>query len=276
MPNRCVYTVLYGAYDRLPPQPAMAESALPFIAFVDPASPPAETHGWDCRPLPPRLPGDTVRSARYAKLHPHVLLPDMDESLYVDCSIRLRQPPEALFAALLDGQPHPLACLAHSHRSSVLDEVRAVLNLGYDDPEACCRQLEYYAAQGLRGTGKLIWAGMLLRRHHDATLVRFSAAWWEQILRFSRRDQIAFPFLAEREDFAVTAHAIDNEDSPFHQWPVPRDRPRAPWRQERPGAAAIGPLALVDELRARMKDEVSARAAPCPARWRWWTQWARG
>lgn len=252
MARRCVYTALYGAFDSLPPVPA---GGMPCIAFVDPDSPPAEAHGWTLRPLPPRVPGDTVRSARFAKLHPHLLLPEFDESLYLDCSVRLRQPPEAVFAALLDSQAAPMACCAHSHRSAVLDEVRAVLALGYDDPGLVRRQLEDYAAQGLRGGGPLIWTGMLARRHHDPALARFGTLWWEQVLRFSRRDQIAFPYLAEREGFAVAVHAIDNEDSPLHEWPVPRARTRAPWRPARaapdPGLAAlireISPGAALDE-----------------------------
>lgn len=246
-PRRCVYTVLYGQLDCLPP---LEPAGMAAIAFVDPAFPPEEANGWTLRSLAPRLPGDPVRSARFAKLHPHLLLPDFNESLYIDCSVRLRQPPQALFAALLDGQASPLACLAHSHRSSVLDEVRAVLELGYDDPALIRRQVAAYAALGLRGDGPLAWCGLLLRRHHHSKLVRFSALWWEQVLRFSRREQIAFPFLAEQQGFRAVLHPLDNERSPFHVWPVPRERVRAPWWAERPegGEGQAGVLALLDEL----------------------------
>jgi len=247
MPRRCVFTVLYGPYDSLPP--VGTGSGLPHIAFMDCDSPPPEAQAWEIRRLPQRLAGDTVRSARFVKLHPHLVLPEFDESLYLDCSVRLRQAPEALFAALLDAQPHAMACFAHSHRSCVQDEVRAVLALGYDDPGIIRRQIEAYAAQGLRGSGPLVWTGLLLRRHHEPGMVRFNTLWWEQVLRFSRRDQIAFPFLAEREGFAVQVHPIDNEESDFHTWPVPRDRPRAPWRPAVP--AAGGALSkLIGELSA--------------------------
>jgi hypothetical protein len=241
MARRCVYTVLYGQYDCLPPQEVQERSGLPFIAFVDPESPPREVHGWTLRWLPPRLRGDPVRSARFVKLHPHLLLPEFEESLYIDCTVRLRVPPEAVFEAMLEGQARAMACCAHSHRTSVLDEVRAVIALGYDDPGVIRRQLEAYAAQGLGGTGPLVWSGMQVRRHHDPELVRFNTLWWEQVLRFSRRDQISFPFLAEQEGFEVTAHPIDNEESVLHCWPVPRTRARSPWR----GEAASGHLATL-------------------------------
>ena len=234
MTRRCVYTVLYGDTDRLHPQPVRVNSGLDFIAFTD--DPAAAWPGWTCRLLPQRLPGDPVRSARYVKFHPHVLLPDYDASLYIDATVLLRQPPEALFAALLDGHSETMACFAHSHRDCVLDEVRAVLELGYDDPELCLRQMAAYARAGWTGTVKLTWSGLLLRHHHQPAVIAVMQLWWEHVLRFSRRDQLSFAFVAEHQGFAFTAHALDNEDSPFHQWPVPRDRPRPPWQAARPTA----------------------------------------
>lgn len=245
MARRCIYTVLYGDRDRLLAQPVRAASGLDFIAFTD--DPAADWPGWTSRTLPQRLPGDPVRSARYAKFHPHVLLPDYDASLYIDATVLLRQPPEALFAALLDGHADTMACLAHSHRACVLDEVRAVLGLSYDDPELCLRQMAVCAQAGWRGTVKLTWSGLLLRHHHHPRVVAMMQAWWEHVLRFSRRDQLSFAFVAEQQGFAFTAHPLDNEDSPFHQWPLPRERARAPWKPALP-AAEPGD----DDFRARL------------------------
>jgi len=256
MPRRCVYTVLYGNTDTLPAQTVRGASALDFIAFID--DPAAAVPGWTCRLLPQRIPGDPVRSARYVKFHPHLLLPDYDASLYIDCTVRLRQPPEALFAALLDGHSETMACLAHSHRDCVLDEVRAVLTLGYDDAELCLRQMADYARAGWRGEVRLTWTGLLLRHHHHPQVIATMQMWWENVLRYSRRDQLSLAFVAERLGFTFAVHAFDNEDSPFHQWPVPRERARAPWQTELPtklpgpDANGFAPslLALIAELDA--------------------------
>ena len=189
-PRYCVYTALYGNLDELPEQPVRAASALDFIAFVgDPA---LLSRDWTVRHLPPRIPGDPVRSARFAKMHPHILLRDYDASLYIDCTVLLKQPPEALFDGLLFGQSETMACLRNNQRDNVPDEALTVLNLGYDDPEAYLRQLRAYANAGYRGIVPLIWGGVLLRYHRHASVVAMMERWWEHVLHYSRRDQLSF------------------------------------------------------------------------------------
>ena len=245
----CVYTALYGHFDSLPEQPVRAASGLDFIAFV--GDPDLRSDTWTLRHLPPRLPADPVRSARYAKLHPHVLLKEYDASLYIDCSVRLEQPPEALFESLLFGQTDTMACLRNSHRDNVPDEALAVLDLGYADPERSILQLRAYANAGYEGTVPLVWTGLLLRFHHEARVVRLMEQWWEHVLRYSRRDQLSFGYLAETLDFPFVAHALDNQRSPWHQWPLPRPRARAPW-----GFPPVPQLNAPSPFQARLREVI--------------------
>jgi hypothetical protein len=251
-PRCCVYTTLYGTFDTLPEQPVRQDSQLDFIAFVGDPTLVSET--WTLRHLPPRIAADPVRSSRYPKLHPHLLLPEYQASLYIDCSVQLKHPPEALFEALLFGQTETMACLRHSHRDNVLDEVRAVLHLGYDDPDRCLQQLCAYADTGFRGTVPLTWSGVMLRFHHHPDVSGLMEAWWEHVLRFSRRDQLSFGYLAEKRGFSFAAHALDNEDSPWHRWPVPRERERAQWTPARPPPGA-------DAFQMRLRDTIDEIAA---------------
>ncbi len=239
-PRCCVYTTLYGDYDPLPAQPARAGSTLDFIAFVPEPDRLAGAPGaadWSLRRLPPRVAADPARSARYAKMHPHRLLPEYDASLYIDCSVLLTAPPEALFDALLFGQTDTMACLRHGYRDNVPDEVLAVLELDLDSPEACFAQLAAYAEAGWQGRVGLTWSGLLLRFHHDPRVVAAMELWWEQVLRFSRRDQLSFAYVAEALDFPFVAHDFSNRESPWHRWPHSLDRPRAPWRPPAPPPA---------------------------------------
>jgi hypothetical protein len=226
MSRACVYTALYGPFDRLPEQPVRAASGLDFIAFVgDPA---LRSDTWQVRPLSPELPSDPVRSARYAKLMPHILLPDYDVSIYIDCSVELLAPPEAMQAALLDGRPEGFACLRHDHRDSIAAEARAVIELGLDGLSVVRDQLAAYLAAGYAEQVPLIWSGILLRRHLRADVVRAMELWWHHVLRYSRRDQLSFPFVAHAESLAVAAHDYGARVSPWHRWPVPETRLRAP------------------------------------------------
>jgi hypothetical protein len=237
-PRCCVYTSLYGNLDDLPEQPVRAASNVDFIAFV--GDPTRVSGTWTLRHLPPRLPGDPVRSARFAKLHPHLLLKDYDVSLYIDCTVLLKQPPEALFDALLFGRSETMACLRHSQRDNMPDEALAILDLGFDDPETCLRQLRAYADGGQQGTVALIWTGLLLRFHHRKKVVTMMERWWEHVLRYSRRDQLSFCYVAEilhirwttRVRSGTSGHSrgpVSVPHGPSHS-PLPRARRLPPSR----------------------------------------------
>lgn len=221
----CVYTTLYGAWDRLPEQPVRSGSAVDFIAFVgDPA---VTSNTWQVRHVPPLLPDDFVRSSRFAKLLPHRLLPDYDMSLYIDCTVRLEQTPEALFRDLLTGQTETMACFSHPDRTDVLAEAEAIIDLGLEDPAVCLTQMAAYRRAGFMGGAPLIWGGLLIRYQNNPAVVDCMERWFAHVLRYSRRDQLAFPFVAEQLAFKFVAHPYAATQSPWHSWPHPRDRRRA-------------------------------------------------
>jgi hypothetical protein len=227
MTRCCVYTVLYGPDEPLPEQPVRADSAVDFIAFVgDPA---LMSGTWQVRHLPPLLPDDPVRSSRYVKMHPHVLLPDYDASLYIDCAVLLRRPPEAFFAQLLFGVTDTMSLLRHCQRSNIAEEADAVATWNLDDPLVCAEQMQAYALDGHAGTVPLIWGGLLLRFHNDPRVVACMETWFAHVMAFSRRDQLAFPHVAEKLGFPFHALDFDTRDSDWHRWPIDPYKQRAPW-----------------------------------------------
>ena len=65
-----------------------------------------------------------------------------------------------------------------------------------------------------------IWCGLLLRRHRVPAVRRSMERWWEHVLRYSRRDQLSFPFVLSQSSASAVVHDIDNHRSRFHQWPL--------------------------------------------------------
>jgi hypothetical protein len=218
------HTTLYGALDHLPEQQVRTVSGIDFIAFVGDRALRSDT--WQVRHLPPALPSDPARSARYAKLMPHVLLPDYDVSIYIDCSVELTAPPEAMQAAPLDGRAEGLACLRHPDRTTIAAEARAVIEpgLGSDGGARPTRRL---SRGGYAEQAPLIWGGILLRRHLRPDVVKAMELWWRHVLRYSQRDQLSFPFVSHAESLAVAAHAYEARVSPWHRWLAPETRLRA-------------------------------------------------
>jgi hypothetical protein len=72
------------------------------------------------------------------------------------------------------------------------------VHLKKESAEAIYAQLQHYETLGFPRNAGLIQAMFLVRRHGDDHLRRFGERWFEHVLRYSRRDQISFPFVARK------------------------------------------------------------------------------
>jgi hypothetical protein len=225
----CVYTCLFGNYGEPPEQPVARQSSTPFICFTD--NPKLRSDCWQIRVVEPLFSFDPRRSSRHPKICAHEYLRDFELSLYIDSTIRLRADPAETFSALFHSQPFNMACLHHSRRLTVEAEFEAVRYLKYDEAATLNSQYADYAARGYAFADRPIWGGFLLRRHHADDVVSCMRAWFGDVLRYSTRDQLSFNFAARQTRLQFTAHPLQIDRSPFHEWPValtrPRDAPRA-------------------------------------------------
>jgi hypothetical protein len=198
-------------------QPVAREFDTPLICFTDQAVDPGT--GWEVRPLESMLPADPHRSARWGKMHPHVLLPDFDTSFYIDNSILLTADPAPLFDRFLPPDAG-MAGFAHSYRETVRDEFEEVLRLQKEAPWICEEQLEAYEATDPEALElRPIAAGFLFRRHADPVVQRAMDLWWFNVLRYSGRDQLSIHLACRQAGLKVLVHEVDNFLSDFHEWP---------------------------------------------------------
>ena len=213
--RRVVYTALIGDYEELNEQPVASTSEVDFVCFTD--NPSVSSATWQVRSIAPRFPLDSIRSARYLKVHGPELLGEYDESLWIDNSVLLSVDPADLLDEWLAGAD--MALPRHSYRTSVIGEFDAVAAQGYDDPARVYEQLIHYSTikpEVLRQVP--YWTAILARRRTpeiDATM----QLWLEHILRYSRRDQLSINFVIENEGVEVKGIDIDNWSSRWHRWP---------------------------------------------------------
>ena len=184
MKRLVVYTAIFGARDpiRLPP----ADADFDFFAFTD------QPHA-DPRVLQVAhpMPGDVVRSSRMIKILPTKYLPEYRYSLWIDGSIALKT---GKLDGLVDAYMGraPIAAFQHPHRTCAYQEASVCLSAKLDDQKLIAGQSKAYRESGLPENFGLAENGFLLRDHQR--LANFSDIWWGEIVRWSRRDQISFPF----------------------------------------------------------------------------------
>ena len=278
-PNRlAVFTVLLGHYDELVEQSVAASSSADFICFTD--DPGQSSATWTMRPIAPLLPADLARSSRYPKLCAHRFLTDYDLSIYIDASVLLTASPERLLEELFVPAGANMVCFQHSFRASVADEFAAVIGSGRDDPGRCREQLNHYSLSPHFPVGPPIWGGLLMRRHHAPDVVTAMELWFDHVLRYSRRDQLSFNFVASSLGFQHTALPRDNYDSGHHIWPVGRGPKISPTQRikqmlaeaevtkipgRRPRIGVVAP-ANPQPQRSGLLHFTGIRARPAPAR----------
>jgi hypothetical protein len=261
-PSRVVYTALVGEYEALNEQPIAERSAVPFVCFTD--SPSLTSSSWKIERIIAPMPSDPIRSARRLKIMGHPLLNDYDESLWIDNSVVLRETPETILEAWLDGAD--LVSPLHGFRSKLIDEFGAVVESGFDDSSRVFEQLRHYLDERPHILEEQpLFTALLARRSTDAVRDA-SEDWFADVLRYSRRDQLSLLAALDRSpDLRWRAVALDPYESPIHTWPVvvQRDRSgprRNPLEALKPLPLRIRDLERVDLERRAHLDRMTERA----------------
>lgn len=214
-PRRVVYRALLGGYEQLREEEAARDSEIPFLCFTDDPGLTSET--WQVVLVEPRLPRDSTRSARALKIIGHPVLDEYDETLWLDNTVALKRAPDELFDTWLADAD--VAAPLHAFRSSVLAEAEAVLDSGLDDFTRVYEQMATYLALDAEALEQNPhWTGMLARRRTPATQEAMRT-WWEDVLRFSRRDQLSFVPAMRARKVAIHTVGLDTMESEWHSWP---------------------------------------------------------
>lgn len=146
---------------------------------------------------------DQRLNGKIPKMLGHRLFPRAKFSIWVDSKSQFRRDPLGVMEALLWRSNSVLAISEHGARSSVYDEAKAVVQKHKATPEEVERQLTQYRQDGLpeakRFDGKkaLNEASVIVREHTSLTNM-FMCLWFNEVVRFTSRDQLSFPYVLWR------------------------------------------------------------------------------
>ncbi len=163
---------------------------------------------------------DPARASRRGKLMPHRFFPEYDWSLYIDNNVTLLSDPADLIAAIAARPGSGFHCFRHIRRNCIYDEALACIRLGKDDPAVIRRQMKLFQAVGLPRRAGLITGTFLVRRHNDLVLQELGERWFDTVIRGSRRDQLAFNYIAWMMRFRPDYLKGTVLDNSLMRWPV--------------------------------------------------------
>jgi hypothetical protein len=125
-----------------------------------------------------------------------------------------------------------------SHANNAMDPLRSVTEemehllkrsmkgKSEDDSEKIKIQYEAYKAEGFPDSEELATTMVLLRRHNEPDVMKTMELWWEQIARFSRRDQMSFNYVAWKTGLRFAYIPGDSRDNKYFKW-MPHEN--IPW-----------------------------------------------
>jgi len=166
--------------------------AIDFLLFTTNSKTTAK--GWKTRQIPSSRELDPYRITRLAKAMPHRFLDDYDLSVYVDSNVK----PQSSWLSNIVNLMGPKVIGLFSRGYLLEHEFAKVAQRRYDDLVTLERQYATYKyLSGSVLTREVQWGGLIVRRHLDDDCKRFGERWWENIVRFSRRDQLSLPLALE-------------------------------------------------------------------------------
>lgn len=176
-----LYTCITGNYDSL--IPIKKQAGWRYIAFTDNTK--LQSDIWELRNIP-REP----KIFRKVKLMPHEFLPEHHFSIWTDGNIELLWNLDTLIA------DKTFCTMRHPDRNNIFDEAQACIRLKKDNEQIIRQQINHYLKSGYRGRG-LIGSGVIIRKNTSENK-NFNIAWWEEVLKWSVRDQLSFNFVADK------------------------------------------------------------------------------
>ena len=219
-----VFTAVIGDRDPLRPPAALAAD-VDYICFTDRLDRPSL--GWTLRPVE-WVGRDPVRTARKYKLLSHQHLGEYRYSLWLDANITPACDPWSLVEEFGGGAD--IVLHQHPHRSCAYDETAVCISMHKDLISTLERQRRHYEQELFPHHHGLYETGVLLRRHSDAVSA-FNERWWREVVEFSSRDQISFPFALMKSPVTVARFPFPLRENSFlhyhHHESCPHRRYRA-------------------------------------------------
>lgn len=148
---------------------------------------------------------DRIRRQRFVKICiPDEIFDNYEYSVYVDCKRNAVIDFDWLLT-FMEPQSDFLT-RQHRQRNCIYDEGMACIAKRKDNKDVILKQLDFYRSENYPTHNGLLYSFMILRRH-TKRLKEFSRLWWEQLERYSFRDQISLPYVAWKHGMKISTCA---------------------------------------------------------------------
>jgi hypothetical protein len=178
---------MFGGYDTVR-DPLVFPDNVDYYLITDSQT---EVRKWNLLDPSGILPKELTSPAeknRWCRMHPHLIFPDHDVSIYVDSSTLITSD---LTPLTKDLSVFPMQLFAHKDRDCVYQELTACAIKGKMPFRAAEQQKRYLSGLGVPRHGGLLETPVVVQDLHSAEAAEVAETWWKEYLRFPYRDQPA-------------------------------------------------------------------------------------
>jgi len=190
MNNIVLYTCITNDYDKLI-EINNPEKNIDYICFSDSL---LISKTWKIIQISNHLNLDNARLSRYPKIMPHLFLKDYDKSIYVDARVQVIGNITQFVLETL--QNYNWYVCKHPSRTCIYQEYLAIKKQKKDSDLIIDNQIKKYKKEGFPENFGLTANGLLLRRHNEKDCIEISTQWWNEIIEYSKRDQLSFKYVS--------------------------------------------------------------------------------
>lgn len=190
-----VYTAVFSSYDKLL-EPKFLPDNCDFFLFSDSVTIP-EGSAWKARELPDSVQKEMqyfspVKKNRYLKMHPDLLFPEYNYSVYVDGNLLLYTDPTEYINRL---SKYGISFYTHYRRRCVYEELQAV-SARHRMTVKHIKEVERFLLDAcMPEKYGLLECPVIARQHHQPECQKLMEEWWELFRRFPYRDQVLLPYV---------------------------------------------------------------------------------
>lgn len=192
MRNKVIYTSLVGGYDDLH-VPKVVDSTFDYICFSNDIL--DEYVGvWKIVKIPFCSNSNLVLS-RFAKLNPHLVLPEYEYSIWIDANMEIISEEFYFKFNLYIMNKVEFALLSHPLRESIYDEIEKCLCEGIVSFKKAVSVYNFLVENDYPADNGLFENGIMFRKHGENSIVEISKEWWWLFCRYAQRDQFYLSYL---------------------------------------------------------------------------------
>jgi hypothetical protein len=183
------YTAIIGHYEDLK-EPSIISEGWLYICFTDQ---PLRSNVWKIIPIADET-LTAQRLARKIKILPHIFLPDSEFTFWIDASFQINIDLNLFWARHFKPM---LTAPAHPIRNCVYREIAScIFNRRGDENELRIQERDY-KKENIPAFNGLITSGVLMRQQTKGCII-LCDDWWNEIVKYSARDQVAFAKVSQR------------------------------------------------------------------------------